>query len=453
VLVAGDGSFTYDPPVDFTGTDMFGYTVSDGALTDIATVTITVTTPPVGIDDGYDATEDTRLMVLAAAGVLSNDTDADGDALTVSASDVVSAEGGTVLVAGDGSFTYDPPVDFSGTDTFGYTVSDAVLTDTATVTITVAAVPDPPVGGDDAYGVTKNTQLLKNAAGGVLFNDLDADGDALTVSASDVVSAEGGTVLVAGDGSFTYDPPVDFTGTDMFGYTVSDGALTDTATVTVTVSTPPAPGGGGGVLAAPPQETCPESLPGTGFVDLNGYPAETIDAIACLVAYEISLGTGPTTFAPGLPVTRWQMALFLKRQIEVHGVGLPSSGEQGFTDIVGLPQATQDAINQLAVLGVTKGTTGTSFDPNGVVTRWQMALFLTRVADLVEIPLSGAPQSRFLDIGGYSPETQTAINQLADAGIAKGTSPTTFDPGADVLRWHMALFLVRVLTAGGVTLS
>ncbi|MDH3396724.1 MAG: S8 family serine peptidase [Acidimicrobiia bacterium] len=320
-----------------------------------------------------------------------------------------------------------------------------------------------PVGVDDAYEATEDTQLVVSVSAGVLFNDTDPDGDSLTVSVSDTVSAEGGTVAVAADGSFTYAPPTDFTGTDTFGYTVSDGDLTDTAIVTITVSPPPPPGGGGGgggsgggvgaAVLQVPIVTCPESLSDSPFADLDGYSAETVNAITCLVAYEVSLGTSPTTFSPDVPVTRWQMALFLARQIGTHGVTLPPAAEQGFTDILGLPSATQDAINRLGTLGITKGTTQTTFDPNGIVSRWQMALFLTRVAFLVEIPLSSSAANHFLDIGGYSPETRTAINQLADAGIAKGTSQTTFDPAADVLRWQMALFLTRSLQAGGVTLE
>ena len=315
-----------------------------------------------------------------------------------------------------------------------------------------------PVGVDDAYNATKDTRLVVLPAAGVLSNDADPNGDPLTVPASDVVSAEGGTVAVAANGSFTYDPPADFTGTDTFAYTVSDGALTDTATVTITVSAlpPPPVGGGGGAL--PPQpplptptEACPENLPVTGFLDLSGYSVEAINAVNCLVAYEVSLGTSPTSFSPEVPVTRWQMALFLSRQITAHGVDLPPAAGQGFTDILGLAPITQEAINQLAAPGITKGTTETTFDPHSSVTRWQMALFLTRIANLVEVPLADSPASQFLDIGGYSPDTQRAISQLAEAGIAKGTSPTTFDPESSVLRWQMALFLTRVLQAGGVT--
>ena len=82
-----------------------------------------------------------------------------------------------------------------------------------------------------------------------------------------------------------------------------------------------------------------------------------------------------------------------------------------------------------------------------------MALFLTRMADLVGVPLPESPNGLFLDLGGLTLETQQAINQLAELGIAQGTSGTTFDPLADVLRWQMALFLTRLLEADGVLLE
>jgi hypothetical protein len=195
------------------------------------------------------------------------------------------------------------------------------------------------------------------------------------------------------------------------------------------------------------------TLPAPGFLDLGGYSAEAVNAINCLAAYEISLGTGPGSFSPDGRVTRWQMALFLTRLIVAHGIELPPAAGQGFVDIADFAPATRTAINQLAVLGITQGTSPTTFDPDGSVTRWQMALFLTRVAVLVGIPLSAVPPGVFADVAGFPPETQMAINQLAAAGIARGTSATTFDPDADVLRWQMALFLARVLQTGGVTLQ
>ncbi len=158
-----DGSFTYTPTLNFNGLDTFMYVASDGTLTDTATVTITVTPvndAPVANDDSYSVDEDTVLNI-AASGVLTNDTDIDGDGLTaVLDTDVTS---GILNLNSDGSFSYTPTLNFNGLDTFIYIANDGVLTDTATVTITIAAVNDTPVANDDPtvlYSVSPYDPIL-----------------------------------------------------------------------------------------------------------------------------------------------------------------------------------------------------------------------------------------------------------------------------------------------------
>ena len=204
-------------------------------------------------DDTAMTDQDTPVTV-SAPGVLGNDTDPDGDALTVSLADTVSAAGGLVAVNANGSFTYDPNGKFdslaigeTATDTFGYTVSDGLGgTDTGTVTVTIYGPPDPANRAPIALGdtaVTNEDTPLTVAASGVLGNDTDPDGDALTVGLADTVSAAGGLVAVNPDGGFTYDPNGRFewlgvgeTASDTFEYIVSDGrGGFDTGTVTVTV--------------------------------------------------------------------------------------------------------------------------------------------------------------------------------------------------------------------------
>ncbi len=227
-----DGSFSYDPGPDFNGTDSFTYDASDGALSDAATVTITVNAvndAPVAADDAY-ATDEETLLSVAAPGVLGDDTDVDGD--TLSAVLVSGPSNGTLTLGADGSFTYDPDSDFNGTDSFIYDASDGTLTDQATVTITINAVNDTPIAADDAYATDEDT-LLSVAAPGVVGDDTDVDGD--TLSAVLVSGPSNGTLTLGADGSFSYDPDPDFNGVDSFTYDASDGALTDTATVTITV--------------------------------------------------------------------------------------------------------------------------------------------------------------------------------------------------------------------------
>ncbi|MDE0602747.1 MAG: S-layer homology domain-containing protein [bacterium] len=119
--------------------------------------------------------------------------------------------------------------------------------------------------------------------------------------------------------------------------------------------------------------------------------------------------------------------------------------DSGFTDVP-MGHANAGDIDCIAYYGVTKGTSATTYSPVMSVTREQMALFLTRLAGLVDIPVDADPvDAGFGDIGDLSEESQTAINQLADLGITRGTSATTYSPSDDVTRAQMALFVQRLM--------
>jgi hypothetical protein len=198
--------------------------------------------------------------------------------------------------------------------------------------------------------------------------------------------------------------------------------------------------------------SCPSSTPNAGFTDIGAFGADVQLAINCIKAFGITQGTTATTYSPNDTVARWQMALFLVRQAADHGITIPAAASQGYTDISGLPQATQDAINQVTQLGISKGTTSSTFSPNDGVTRWQMALFLRRLAGLAGVTVTDDPaHNQFTDIGAYTAEIQAAINFLADGHIALGTGGSIYDGNALVSRWQMALFLTRVLAADGIT--
>lgn len=227
-----DGSFTYTPNGDFHGTDSFTYRASDGDLSSVATVTITVdpvNDAPVADTDNYTLDEDTTLVV-DAPGVLANDGDVDGDELTAALS--VAPGHGTLDLDPDGGFTYTPHPDFHGTDFFSYDVSDGEVFDHAAVFLTVQPVNDPPTAADDAYATGEDTPLVVAVEDGVLDNDLDVDGDALQAVLVD--GAAHGSLSLAPDGSFTYTPHDDYVGPDSFTYVANDGSL-DSSPATVTI--------------------------------------------------------------------------------------------------------------------------------------------------------------------------------------------------------------------------
>lgn len=109
-------------------------------------------------------------------------------------------------------------------------------TGTLSFNVKIPTSNSAPIANDDTYTATKNTTLTKAAGQGVLKNDTDPNNDSLTVSDYDTSSTKGGTVSVSSNGSFSYNPPTGFTGTDTFTYKVSDGkGGSDSATVTITV--------------------------------------------------------------------------------------------------------------------------------------------------------------------------------------------------------------------------
>jgi VCBS repeat-containing protein len=247
------GTVSYDPNGQFenlavgeTAIDTFTYTVTDGnGGTDTATVNVTITgvnDAPAAVDDNATFGEDDGASILAVVG---NDTDPDGDTLTVGAIDTTGTVG-TVSLSG-GTVSYDPNGQFenlavgdTAIDTCTYTVTDGNGgTDTATVNVTITGVNDVPTAVDDnaTFGEDDGASILA-----VVGNDTDPDGDTLTVGAIDTTGTTGSVSLSGG--TVSYDPNGQFeslavgeTAIDTFTYTVTDGnGGTDTATVNVTIT-------------------------------------------------------------------------------------------------------------------------------------------------------------------------------------------------------------------------
>jgi large repetitive protein len=216
---------TYTPALNFEGVDIFTYTISDGLFTDMARVTVTITptnSPPVAQPDGTGTAEDTAEIIQ----VLANDTDPDGDPLTVIA--VGTPISGTATTDGN-VINYVPFPNAIGTDVFTYTISDSLATSTAAVTIVITNSNDLPQAVDDAY---TGSSPLNQPASGVLGNDNDPDGDALTALL--VTPPVTGTLVLNSDGSFVYT--VAASGTYTFTYQAQDNlSSSNSATVFLTV--------------------------------------------------------------------------------------------------------------------------------------------------------------------------------------------------------------------------
>jgi len=236
VSLNADGSFTYAPVRGYHGSDSFSYRANDGTSDSATAMVSLVVTPvpdaPVASPDSFTTAEDVPLVV-NAPGVLANDTDEDGDALTAILGTL--PQHGSVTLNANGSFRYLPAAGFNGVDTFSYRASDGTSTSApAVVTIVVSPVADAPVANPDQYATTQNVTLVMTVPG-VLGNDTDEDGDALTAAL--VGAPQHGTLTLNANGSFSYVPASGFVGVDSFSYRASDGlANSAPALVTVTVS-------------------------------------------------------------------------------------------------------------------------------------------------------------------------------------------------------------------------
>jgi VCBS repeat-containing protein len=191
---------------------------------------------PTAGNDNYSIQQGNVLVVDQQSGLLNNDQDFEDDTLT--ATIVTQPANGTVSINSNGSFTYTPRSGFTGSDSFTYRANDsAASSNAAVVTITVTPAVDSnriPVANNDAYPAQENVTLTIAAAAGVLANDTDADNNTLT--AAIVSQPTNGTVSLASNGSFTYQPTAEFFGTDSFTYRASDATTTSNlATVTITV--------------------------------------------------------------------------------------------------------------------------------------------------------------------------------------------------------------------------
>jgi hypothetical protein len=222
------GTVTYTPNAGFAGADSFTYDACDpGGLCDQAPVSVTVTAvneAPAAGPDSATTVEDDQVTV----NVLANDSDPDGDPLTVS--NLSNPSSGSASNNGDGTVTYTPNTNFAGADSFTYDACDpGGLCDQASVSITVTAVNDAPAAGDDSATTFQDDEVTVN----VLANDSDPDGDSLSVA--NLSDPPNGFATESG-GTVTYTPDPGFLGTDSFTYEACDpGGLCSLATVTITV--------------------------------------------------------------------------------------------------------------------------------------------------------------------------------------------------------------------------
>jgi VCBS repeat-containing protein len=334
LTLGSDGRFSYLPNRDFNGVDAFTYRVRDAdGGTATATVTIEVTAvndAPIAIADRAMTVEDAPITIA----VLPNDSDADGDRLTLVDA---AAANGTVSINADGTLSYTPDIDFSGTDTITYRIADGqggISTGTAVVTVT--SVNDAPVIADRSVAGREDTPLAIDALSGAT----DRDGDRLNVTQA---VAANGVVMLGTDGTLSYTPRRDFAGTDVITLTISDGQGGQaTATISVDVA---------GVNDAPTAGT--QSAVTAGGVpvildvlsdarDVEGDPLTVIEATASTGSVTIN-GDGKLTYTPD--------AAFGGQAVVTYVVSDGKGGRTTSTATVIVTAGTTADVSQLLAIG------------------------------------------------------------------------------------------------------
>ncbi|EGQ8408517.1 tandem-95 repeat protein, partial [Vibrio parahaemolyticus] len=221
-----NGIATITPTADWNGSETLTFTATDPSGESVSqTVDFTVTPVADIVADKATVVEDTPTIIK----VLGNDT-FEGDNKVVSLDAENGPKNGTVIVNNDGTVTYTPDDNYVGKDTFTYIVTSGGVSESTTVTVNVTPVNDAPVAKDDIATTQEDTAVTID----VLSNDTDVDGDKLSIQSATVPEAQGRVEIV--DGKLVFTPAENFNGHAEITYTVTDGALTDQATVKVTVN-------------------------------------------------------------------------------------------------------------------------------------------------------------------------------------------------------------------------
>ncbi|EPH5597480.1 tandem-95 repeat protein, partial [Vibrio alginolyticus] len=223
-----DGSWTYIPEADDDTEVSFSYDIIDddgGVINGTANLDITpVNDAPIATNDAIQTDEDSLVVI----DVLANDSDIEGDDLIITSASVPEEQGIVEII--DGKLVFTPAENFNGNATISYTISDGELEDEAQVSVTVNSVNDAPIASNDTTITEEDSSVTID----VLPNDTDIDGDKLSIESASVPEAQGTVEIV--DGKLVFTPAENFHGDAEITYTVTDGALTDQATVNVTVN-------------------------------------------------------------------------------------------------------------------------------------------------------------------------------------------------------------------------
>ncbi|WEJ73465.1 retention module-containing protein [Pseudomonas sp. PSE14] len=403
LVINADGSYIFTPVQDYNGAvPEVTYTTDTGSSSTLNISVTPVNDAPVALNDGPVAvTEDTP----ATGNVLTNDSDVDGDALTVTsfsfggnsyaAGQTATINGvGSLVIKGDGSFAFTPEANYIGpVPSATYTVTDGSLTAAADLKFAdVTPVNDAPIAQNDGpVAVTEDTP----ATGNVLTNDSDVDGDKLTVTgfsfggnnyaAGQTATLQGvGSLVINGDGSFVFTPEANYNGpVPSATYTLTDGSLTATADLSFTDVTP--------VNDAP--ETADQSNTTAEDTPVNGQ----------IVATDVDHDTLSYTLKPGAEPAHGSLVLN------------PATGEYTYT-----PAKDYNGTDTFTVV---------VSDGNGDV--------VESVVNLTVTPVNDAPETA--DQSKTTAEDTPVNGQIVATDVDHDTLSYTLKPGAEPTHGSLAL--------------
>ncbi len=250
IVIAHDGGMTFVPSDNYHGDVTVPYTITDGDKTATSTVTIHVTPindAPVANPDSFTTDEDTSITV----DLIKNDSDVDGDKLTVKeingtpltgGEQTVVVDHGKIVIAHDGGMTFVPSDNYHGDVTVPYTITDGDKSASSTVTIHVTPVNDAPVANPDSFTTDEDTSITVD----LIKNDSDVDGDTLTIKEingtpvtpghEQTIVVDNGKIVIAHDGGMTFVPSDNYHGDVTVPYTITDGDKSASSTVTIHVT-------------------------------------------------------------------------------------------------------------------------------------------------------------------------------------------------------------------------
>lgn len=392
-----------------TRPDVEGTYISAGQrISGINAILTPIQANPVVEDQAFELSDAAAVDDSVGVVVASDPNPAD----TISFAITAGNDGSFAIDATTGEITVTGPLDADATSSYPLTVEvtdDEANASSATVTVTVVKDNVAPVALDGSPTVDETTPIATTVH---TVSATDTDGDPLTYS---IISGndDGWFTIDATTGEIVTAMSIDgVVGPILLIVDVSDGELTDSATITISIN------------------DVPYVIPNANFEDVPDTNIFVSD-IDWLAWAGVTKGCGADVFCPAGNVTRGQMAAFLARALN-----LPATDIDFFTDDDGT--IFENDINRLAASGITKGCSDANFCPDGLVTRGQMAAFLNRAFGLPTTVIDF-----FADDDGTIFEND--INELAASGITSGCRSDAYCADNLVTREQMAAFLRRGL--------